>query len=117
MHRLRWRDDRAGSARSGFRGLDDYARCDSAPATWMANDSRVNSSITVRHFSCCPLALAEWHQRVLQWQVSRRVLVDGVVSQSSRCNDRDRELASALQRGQATFQPREPDANAIQTAA
>ena len=59
-------------------------------------------------------ALAEWHGGKPQRQVPRRVPEHGVVPQPHRGSGHHRNLASALQRGSAAFEPRVPHAQAVQ---
>ena len=62
-------------------------------------------------------ALAEWHGRIVQREVPRRVLDAGVVSESGRGEGRHRALAAALQRRAPAHEPRRPDAGRVQGAA
>ena len=55
-------------------------------------------------------ALAEWDGGELQLQVPRRVPEPGVVPLAGRGHGGDRDLAPALQRGAAAFEPGLPDA-------
>ncbi len=59
-------------------------------------------------------ALAERIERVVQRKVPGRVPVDRVVQEQDRCEDRDRRLASALQRGSAPLEPRTAHAERVQ---
>ena len=61
-------------------------------------------------------AVAERCRRELQRSLPRRMPEPGVVPQSSRSEGDHRNLASALQCREATFEPRLPDADRVPTA-
>jgi hypothetical protein len=62
-------------------------------------------------------ALAERIERELQRQVSRRVSRHAVVQEPDRCEDSDRRVPAAVQRGSATLESRAADAGGVQAAA
>ena len=59
-------------------------------------------------------ALAEWHGRIVQREVSQRVFDGRVVSESARRQGRHRALAAALQRRAPAHEPRRSDARRVQ---
>src|SRR4029079_19582503 len=58
-------------------------------------------------------ALAEWRRRELQRQVPRRVSETRMVSFARRSEGTDRRMATSLQRGAPTFEPRLPHAQRV----
>src|SRR6188508_2691963 len=58
-------------------------------------------------------ALAEWCRGELQWQVPRRVSEPRMVSFARRSEGTDRRMATPLQRGAPSFEPRLPHAQRV----
>src|SRR6187455_2366075 len=58
-------------------------------------------------------ALAEWRRGELQWQVPRRVSEPRMVSFARRSEGTDRRMATPLQRGAPSFEPRLPHAQRV----
>src|SRR5512139_2969947 len=58
-------------------------------------------------------ALAEWRRRELQRQVPRRVSEPRMVSFARRSEGTDRRMATPLQRGAPSFEPRLPHAQRV----
>ena len=114
--------DVAGSIRSGrvievltqlvsVHGAPRYLRSDNGPefvATAILRWLQTAQIETALHRS--GQALAEWHGRIVQRQVPRRVSDPAVVSESRRGQGRHRAVAAALQRSAAPLESRLSDA-------
>src|SRR6185437_14972909 len=115
-HPLSARDRSAGAARVRARGAALSALRQRAGVR-VAGAAQMDRRSGHRHrIDRSGQALAEWDGGELQRQVPRRVPEPGMVPFAERGEGGDRELAAALQRGAAAFEPGLPDAGRVRRA-